>query len=312
MVFDTITIGLLLAAAIRLGAPILLASLGELVSERAGVLNIGLEGIILFGAFGAVLGLQLTGMPYAAAGIGALSGVAAAAGLAVAVALLRADQIVVGIGFNILALGATSLLREMALSPTFQAPSLRSVSSFKIPYLTDLPIVGRAVFSQSPILYGAFVVAILLWAFFRLSRPGLIVRAVGEGASAADAAGISVTAVRFSAILVTGFMTGIAGAYLTLVASGGVFVDNITGGRGYLAVAVVIFGRWHPILVMLASILFGAADALQYQGQAMGIAISPPLLLMSPFVLALLVWVLVGKSNGGPGEIGIPFMRGQK
>jgi simple sugar transport system permease protein len=312
MVFDAVTIGLLLASAIRLGAPLLLASLGELVSERTGILNIGLEGIMLFGAFGAVLGLQTTGVPYAAVASGALWGLGAAGVLAVAVALLRADQIVVGIGFNILALGATSLLRELALSPSYQAPSLRAVSTYRIPYLFDLPIVGRAVFSQSPILYAAVVVAILFWALFRFTRLGLIFRAVGEGASAADATGISVTAVRFSAILATGLMTGIAGAYLTLVASGGVFVDNITGGRGYLAVAVVIFGRWHPIWVMLASILFGAADALQYQGQTMGFAISPPLLLMSPFVLALLAWVLMGKSNAGPSEIGIPFLRGQK
>ncbi|HEY0123578.1 MAG TPA: ABC transporter permease [Rhizobium sp.] len=312
MVFDPVTITLLLAAAIRLGAPIMLASLGELVSERTGVLNIGLEGIMLSGAFGAVLGLQLTGIPFAGLAFGALWGVLAAGVLAVAVASLRADQIVVGIGFNILALGATSLLRDMVLSPAFQAPSLRSVSTYRIPYLCELPVVGRAVFSQSPILYGAVIVAVLFWIFFRYTRPGLIFRAVGEGASAADAAGISVTTIRFSAMLVTGVMTGIAGAYLTLVASGGVFVDNITGGRGYLAVAVVIFGRWNPIWVMLASILFGAADALQYQGQAIGLAISPPLLLMSPFVLALIAWVLVGKSNAGPSEISIPFLRGQK
>lgn len=312
MVFDAITLGLLLASAIRLAAPILLASLGELVSERAGVLNIGLEGIMLFAAFGAVLGLQMTGIPYAAVAFGAVWGIGTAAALGIAVAILRADQIVVGIGFNILALGATSLLREMALSPTYQAPSLRSLSNYRIPYLSEIPIVGRAIFSQSPILYGAVIVAVLFWIFFRCTRSGLIFRAVGEGASAADAAGISVTAVRFLAILMTGVMTGIAGAYLTLVASGGVFVDNITGGRGYLAVAVVIFGRWHPIWVMLASILFGAADALQYQGQAIGLAISPPLLLMSPFVLALLAWVLVGKSKAGPSEIGIPFLRGQK
>ncbi|MBD8555071.1 ABC transporter permease [Rhizobium sp. CFBP 8762] len=312
MVFDPITISLLLAAAIRLGAPMLLASLGELVSERTGVLNIGLEGIMLFGAFGAVFGLQLTGMPYAAVAFGALWGMLAVGVVAIAVASLRADQIVVGIGFNILALGATSLLRDMVLSPAFQSPSLRNVSSYRIPYFSELPIVGRAVFSQSPILYGAVIVAILFWIFFRHTRLGLIFRAVGEGASAADAAGISVTNIRFSAMLVTGIMTGIAGAYLTLVASGGVFVDNITGGRGYLAVAVVIFGRWHPIWVMLASILFGAADALQYQGQAIGLSISPPLLLMSPFLLALIAWVLVGKSKTGPSEIGIPFLRGQK
>jgi ABC-type uncharacterized transport system permease subunit len=122
MVFDAVTIGLLLASAIRLGAPLLLASLGELISERTGILNIGLEGIMLFGAFGAVLGLQMTGSPYLALACGVLWGVGAAGILAVAVAILRADQIVVGIGFNILAIGATSLLRELALKPNFRRP----------------------------------------------------------------------------------------------------------------------------------------------------------------------------------------------
>ena len=312
MVFDAVTAGLLLASAIRLGAPILLASLGELVSERTGVLNIGLEGIMLFGAFGAVFGLQWTGAPYLGLLIGALSGTAAASALAVTVAILRADQIVVGIGFNILALGSTSLLREITLAPDFQVPSLRALSTYRIPYLSEIPVIGRAFFSQSPVLYGGVVVAILLWLLFRYSRIGLVFRSVGEGAAAADAAGISVTTTRFAAMAFTGLLTGTAGAYLTLVASGGIFVDNITGGRGYLAVAVVIFGRWNPIWVMLASILFGCADALQYQGQAIGLSIPAPLLLMSPFLLALVAWVLMGKSNAGPSEIGIPFLRGQK
>jgi simple sugar transport system permease protein len=259
-----------------------------------------------------VLGLQLTGVPYAGVLIGAVWGIGAAAVLAITVAVLRADQIVVGIGFNILALGLTSLLRELSLDPTYLVPSLRAVSMLRLPYLSDIPVVGRALFSQSPILYAGVVIAVMLWAVIRYTRLGLVIRSVGEGAGAADAAGISVTAVRFSAILFTGLLAGIAGAYLTLVASGGIFVDNITGGRGYLAVAVVIFGRWNPILVMLASVLFGCADALQYQGQAIGLSISPPLLLMSPFLLALIAWVLLGKSNAGPSEIGIPFLRGQK
>lgn len=312
MVFDAVTTGILLASAVRLAAPLLLASLGELVSERTGVLNIGLEGIMLFGAFGAVLGLQATGVPYLGIAMGAIWGICAAGIMAVAVALLRADQIVVGIGFNILALGATSLMRQLLLAPDYQIPSLRSVSTYRIPYLFDIPVIGRGLFAQSPVLYGAVVVGILFWVFFRFTRPGLLFRAVGEGAAAADAAGISVTGIRFSGILVTGVMTGLAGAYLTIVASGGVFVDDITAGRGYLAVAVVIFGRWNPLWVMLASILFGAADALQYQGQAIGLSISPPLLLMSPFVLALLAWVPMGRSQTGPSEINIPFARGRK
>ncbi|MCB8879509.1 ABC transporter permease [Acidisoma cellulosilytica] len=312
MLFDPITISLLLAAAVRLSAPMLLASLGELVSERAGVLNIGLEGLMLFGAFGAVLGLQESNDPLIGLLSGALWGLGAAAILALAVALLRADQIVIGIGFNILALGATSLLRQVALNPSYNAPSLRAVSLYRIPVLYHWPIVGRAFFMQSPVFYGAVLLAILLGLMLKYTRLGLIIRAVGEGAGAADAAGVSVTVVRFGAMAFTGLCAGLGGGYLTIVASGGVFVDNMTAGRGYLAVAVVIFSRWRPIWILAASILFGCADALQYQGQAIGLSIPPPLLLMSPFVLALVAWVLMGKGKTGPGEIGLPFLRGQK
>jgi simple sugar transport system permease protein len=312
MVFDAVTFGLLLASAVRLSAPILLASLGELVCERAGVLNIGLEGLMLFGAFGAVLGLQWTGEPV----LGVLCGMAAGAGaaivLAVAVAVLRADSVVAGIGFNILALGGTSLGRELLLSPSFTAPSLRALASWRIPGLWEVPVVGRAFFGQSPLLYGGIVLAIVLWAVIRYSRPGLVLRAVGEGASAADAAGIPVTAVRFAAMVFCGLLAGLAGAYLTLVASGGVFTDNVTAGRGYLAVAVVIFGRWKPLWIVLASLLFGCADALQYQGQAIGLALPAPLLLMFPFLLALLAWIVMGRSDAAPGDLGVPFIRGAR
>ncbi len=312
MPFDAITVSLLLAAAVRLGAPILLAALGELVSERAGVLNIGLEGLMLFGAFGAVLGLQHSNDPVIGLLCGAGSGLAAAIMLGVAEAVLRADQIVTGIGFNILAVGATSLLRQVALNGSYNAPDLRAISMLRIPGLDHLPIVGRAFFMQSPVLYAAVVVAVLLWLMLRFTRLGLIIRAVGEGAEAADAAGISVTLVRFGAMAFTGLCAGVAGSYLTLVASGGVFVDDAIGGRGYLAVAVVIFSRWNPLWILLASVLFGFADALQYQGQEIGLDISPSLLLMSPFVLALVAWVLMGQGNAGPSEIGQPFVRGRK
>lgn len=312
MVIDAITFGLLLASAVRLAAPILLASLGELVSERAGVLNIGLEGVMLLGAFGAVLGLQHYGAPVPGIAMGMVWGLGGALVLAVAVAVLRADQVVTGIGFNILALGVTSLLRERVLDPTFVVPSLKSVTTYRIPVLVDVPVIGRALFAQSPVLYAGIVLALAIWAVIRFTRLGLVLRSVGEGAAAADAAGISVTGWRSAAILFMGAMAGLAGAYLTLVASGGVFVDNITGGRGYLAVAIVIFGRWHPIWIALASILFGCADALQYQGQAIGIALSPPLLLMSPFVLALLAWTIMGRGRSGPADLGLPFLRGAK
>lgn len=312
MSFDAITIALLLASAVRLSAPILLASLGELVSERAGVLNIGLEGMMLFGAFGGVLGLQQSGVPLLGLLSGALWGLVAAALLGLLVVLLRADQIVSGIGFNIFSLGVTSLLRQEVLNPSYVAPSLRGISIYRVPVLFHWPILGRAFFMQSPIFYGGILLALLLFVMLRRTRLGLLLRAAGEGAAAADAAGVNVTLLRYGAMGFTGLCAGLGGAYLTLVASGGVFVDNMTGGRGYLAVAVVIFSRWNAPWILVAAILFGCADALQYQGQAIGLAIPPPLLLMSPFVLALVAWVMMGRGNAGPSEIGLPFLRGRK
>jgi simple sugar transport system permease protein len=182
----------------------------------------------------------------------------------------------------------------------------------RVPGLYQLPIIGRGFFMQSPVLYVAVAVAVLLWLMLRFTRMGLIIRAVGEGADAADAAGISVTMVRFGAMAFTGLCAGVAGGYLTLVASGGVFVDNAISGRGYLAVATVIFSRWNPLWILLASVLFGFADAMQYQGQEIGLSISPELLLMLPFVLALLAWVLIGNGNSGPSEMGLPFLRARK
>jgi simple sugar transport system permease protein len=309
---DAITISLFLASAVRLASPLLLAALGELVSERAGVFNVGLEGIMLLAAFAAAATTLLSGSPWLGVAGGAAAGVLASGILAVAVVLCRADQVVTGIGFNLLALGATSLLRQMLLSGPTLPVSVRDIAVYRIPGLSNLPIVGRAFFSQSPLLYFGVVSAVVMWIVLRGTRAGLLVRAAGEGADAADAAGLSVTAIRFSAMLFTGLMTGLGGAVLAIVASGATFVDDLTAGRGYLAIAVAIFGRWHPLWVLLTALLFGCADALQYQGQSMGIAIAPPLLLMLPFILALLAWVAIGRSKSTPADLGRPFLRGTR
>jgi simple sugar transport system permease protein len=309
---DEIIIALFLASAIRLAGPVLLAALGEVISHRAGVLNVGLEGLMLFGAFGAVVGANATGSALVGAIIGA--GVACLCGLAfgILVSVLRADQIVAGIGLNILALGVTTLLRE-ALIPTQITPITAGIlGPMKVPFLSDLPILGRGFFSQSPFIYGAVLLALVLWYLLRATSPGLALRSVGEGATAADAAGVPVLLVRVAVVAFTGLMAGFGGAYLSLVASGGFFVDNITGGRGYLAIAVTIFGRWNPLWICAAALLFGAADALQYQGQLLGLAVPTPILLMFPFLLALVTWVLLGRSQAAPTDLLRPFVRGQR
>jgi simple sugar transport system permease protein len=305
------TVALFLASAVRLTVPVLLAALGELVSERAGVFNVGLEGMMLFAAFWAVEGASLTGDPVAGAAIGAVAGALVGLVLGLLVGLLRADQIVAGIGINILALGVTTLLRSELLGSQLAPVTAGVLGPAHIPGLADIPVIGHAFFEQSPLFYGAVLLGVALWAFFRYSSPGVVLRASGEGAVAADAAGIPVVRVRVLAVVFTGFLAGLGGAFLAIVSAGGVFVDNMTGGRGYLAIAVAIFGRWQPLWVCVAAFLFGAADALQYQGQALGLELPPSILLMFPFVLALVTWVILGRSKAAPADLGRPFVRGR-
>lgn len=309
MEFNTVTLALFLAGGLRLCVPVLLAALGETVSERAGVFTIGLEGLMLFGASASALGLALTGSPVLALGAGMLGGLLVALLLALGTVLARANQIVMGIGFNLFAIGATSLIRQLWLSGAPAAGSMRSVSMLKLPGLSDLPVVGRALFSQSPVFYLAVVIAIALWCLLRFTRAGLLLRAVGENALAADAAGHSVLRIRFSATLFTGLMAGLGGAYLCIVASGGTFVDNMTAGRGYLAIAITIFARWMPLRVLVVAIVLGLLEALQFQGQYLGVDIAPSLLMAMPFVVALIAWIMMGKAGAAPGDLGRPFLR---
>ncbi|MEG3132516.1 ABC transporter permease [Rouxiella sp. T17] len=310
MEFNTVTLALFLAGGLRLCVPVLLAALGETVSERAGLFTIGLEGLMLFGACASAVGLALSGSPVVALFAGVLGGLLAAAILALGTVLARANQIVMGIGFNLFAIGATSLIRQLWLSGAPAAGSMRSVSMLKLPWLADLPVVGRALFSQSPVFYLALLVTLGLWWLFRATRLGLLLRAVGENALAADAAGHSVLRLRLGAAIFTGLMAGLGGAYLCIVASGGTFVDNMTSGRGYLAIAITIFARWMPLRVLLVAVLLGLLEALQFQGQYLGINISPSLLMAIPFVVALLAWIMMGRAGAAPNDLGRPFLRG--
>lgn len=310
MEFDAVTLALFFAGGLRLCVPVMLAALGETVSERAGVFTIGLEGLMLFGASASALGLAVTGSPMLALLAGMAGGLLAAAVLAFATVFARANQIVVGIGFNLLAIGATSLIRQLWLSGAPASGSMRSVSMLKLPWLSDIPVVGRALFSQSPVFYLAVLVGIALWVLFRFTRAGLLLRAVGENALSTDAAGHPVLRLRFFAALFTGLMAGLGGAYLCIVASGGIFVDDMTAGRGYLAIAITIFARWKPLRVLIVAVVLGLLEALQFQGQYLGIDIAPSLLMAMPFVVALFAWIMMGRAGAAPADLGRPFLRG--
>ncbi|MBB3043116.1 ABC transporter permease [Nocardioides sp. LMS-CY] len=297
------------ASAIALAAPILLAALGETFAQRAGVFTIGIEGLMLSGAFGAAAVASWSGDVIVGFAGAALAGAVLGALYGVAVVLFRADQVVVGIGFNLIVLGATSMLRRGLFPTGMEVPSTSALDRHELPLLGDLPWIGEVLFDQSPIVYALYVLTPFgVFLLFR-TRVGLLVRAVGDGALASSAAGIRVPRIRMWVMVVNGTLAGAAGATLVLVNAGGVFVDNLVDGRGYLVLALTMFARWHPGWVALGAVLFGAADALQFIAQAtFGGHVPTAVFLMAPYLLALAAWVVMGKRSRAPSDLGVPLL----
>jgi simple sugar transport system permease protein len=302
------SLAVFLASSLRLATPLILAATGEMVSERAGVLNLSLEGMMLTSAFMGALGAKLSGHPM----VGLLMGAASALLLAVAQAVLsvrvRANQLVVGIGFNIFALGATTFLYREVFGG-LSREVLPSFSEIHVPLLARIPVLGPALFQQTGLVYVGLALVVLTWYVMRKTDFGLAVRAVGENPRAADQAGIDVGRIRFLAVLYAGAAAGLAGVFLSL-ASISTFTEGMTSGAGYLAVTAVILGNWQSGRVLLACLLFGSATALQFLLPAMGVAIPTAILLMLPYVLALVaVSGLIGRSRP-PAALTLPFRRG--
>lgn len=297
-----------LEAGVRLGAPLALAALGETVSERAGVLNIGLEGAIICGAFGGALGALATGSPTLGVLAGAASGVAITGVFAAWVLWLNADQIIAGTAITMGGLGITAALYQSVFGATGTELSLPTLAAVRIPLLADIPLVGPAFFNQKPTAYLAYLLAPLLaWVLFRTSL-GLQIRAVGEDPDSAAASGIRVRAVRMWATLTGGALAGLAGAHLS-VAYTGTFAQDMSAGRGFIAIAVVVLGRWHPGWVLAAALFFGAASALQNFLQTLGLDIGYQLFLAIPYVLTLLaLGGFLGRSRA-PAALALPWPR---
>lgn len=281
-----------LEAAVRLGVPLALAALGETITERSGVINIGLEGSIIAGALAAALGALAWGVG-AGIGAGAGAGLAVAAVFALFALGLRADQIITGTAVTMGGLGLTAAAYESRFGVTGTALSLPTLGPMPIPVLSDLPLVGPALFAQAPTAYLAYLLAPLLWLYLHRTAWGLELRAVGEEPAAAEAAGIPVGRTRLLATLFGGMLGGVAGAHLAL-AHTGTFAEGMSAGRGFIAIAVVVLGRWNPIGVLAAALLFGAASALQFFLQALGLDLPYQLFLALPYLFTLLAlagWV---------------------
>lgn len=286
----------LLSAALRLSVPILFAALGGMFSERSGVVNIGLEGIMLVGAFSGVVGSYFTGSQWAGALVAMVSGIAIAALFALITVKIQINQIVSGIAINLLAVGLTSFFFRALFGITTTPITVKAFDPMIIPGLSAIPLIGEIFFSQTALVYVAFLLVPVSWYILYKTSWGLSIRTVGEHPTAADTVGIPVNRVRTLCVLASGALAGLGGAFLSL-GQFNMFVDNMISGRGFIAVAAVIFGRWNPKGILIASLIFGVADALQIRLQTAGIGIPYQFLLMFPYVLTVVALTgIVGKT----------------
>lgn len=298
----------LVAASFRIATPILFAALGEAVAESAGMLNIGIEGMMVIGAVSGFLVSFSTGdqwLGFAAAFFaGALTGL-----LFGYVTVERgADHVVTEIVLNIFCFGLASLAFKGLFTGVREVPEIKTMGAWRIPWLSDIDFVGRAFFTQTPVVYIAFGLVPVFWFVLFRTQWGLSVRSAGENPAAAESAGINVWKIRLAAVMIGGAMAGVAGATLA-VAQLGLYLDNMTAGRGFIALALVVFGGWNPWRIAGASIIFGGAEALQLRLQAIGIAVPHALLLAVPYLLTIgVIAAFAGKAKY-PAAMNLPYLR---
>jgi general nucleoside transport system permease protein len=298
-----------LSASLRLAGPVLLAALGETFAEQSGVLNVGIEGTMLLGALASFLTAYYSGMVWLSLLIALLVGVAANLLLAWMYVSLRASQVVAGLVFNVLALGVASTVYRWALGNSALPESIAMFQPLHMGFLSDLPLIGPVLFGQTILFY--LTIALALVAQFVLFRTnfGLALRASGENPATADSAGISVARMRYAGTLLSGAAAGMAGAYLVL-AQVGIFRETIVSGQGFIALGIVIFGRWNPLKATLAAIVFGACDALQLSLQIFGTHVPPQLLLALPYVVTILaISGLFGGRAVQPAALMTPYVK---
>ncbi|WP_084079108.1 ABC transporter permease [Demequina sp. NBRC 110057] len=304
--FSTSIIVATLAAGIRFAAPFLLAALGETLGQRSGVLNLGVEGVMLIGAFTAYYATLQTGQ------IGTGIAAALAAGLvmgglyAFITLVMQAEQGISGIGIYLFGLGFTDLLFQKLVGTPLP---IQGLPSAPIPFLSDIPILGEVFFNHTVLVYVAFLLVPVVWFVINKTTFGLNIRAVGETPEAADTLGISVNRTRLVTILISNALAALAGAAIALEA--GIFQQNITAGQGFIAVALVYFGAWKAVGVMSGALLFGVVSAVVLQLKTVGIVTgaASSLLAMAPALLTIVVLVTVSRRARAPSALSQPFSR---
>lgn len=309
----------ILTIAIRAGTSLVYATIGEIITERVGILNLGVEGMMIMGAVTAFAAAFHTGSVWLGVATGVLVGGLLALIHAFLTITLRADQTVSGLALTIFGTGLASFLGQRLgpngtplvgqVGPRFQKNA--------IPGLADLPLIGPALFNQDALVYLMVLFVPLIWYFLYKTRPGLHLRAIGESPQTADAMGVNVFALRYLYTTVGGMLAGLGGAHLSLAYTPG-WTENLTGGRGWIAIALVIFATWDPARAVVGALLFGGVNAVQFRLQAAGTTIPAAFLNMLPYAFTIIVLVLITwweafrKRVGAPAALGLPYMREER
>lgn len=311
MLNDIFSVGFivsLLAGTIRLATPILLPALGQLYTQRAGILNLGVEGTMTIGAVSGFICAYLSGNLW----IGVLAGIFFGALWSIIMAWLsvtmRANQVIAGIGLNILGGGVAVYVYRVVFGIQSLPPQVDPFATVSIPFLSDIPIIGPIFFQHNILVYLAFIMVIVTWFILEKTTFGLKIKAVGEHPRAADSKGISVAAIRYSAVIIGGAYAGAAGAFMS-IGYMNMFTESIVSGRGFIAVSVVVFARFMPIKATWGALIFGFASALQIRLQALGINIANQLLLMLPYVLTIIALISASKKAEFPSAYTKPYSR---
>ena len=300
-------------AAIRIASPLIFAALGELICERAGVLNLGIEGIMVVGAFAGWLTVYLGGGLWFGVAVAMLSGMAFGLVHGVLTVPFGLSQHVVGLGITLLATSLTYYCYRLALPEVTSPPKIEAFQPLETPILSDIPVIGPALFNQTPLTYLAFVLVVAVTLVLYRTPMGLALRAAGENPAAVEAQGLSVSAIRIGAVMVgSGFMA-VGGAFLTMSAFNSFFFEMVNG-RGWICIALVVFGSWKPGKTLLGAVLFAAFDALQIRVQQtpLGADIPYQIFLMAPYILSILALVVMSRRAQVPAALMVPFNKGER
>ncbi|MBT5981719.1 MAG: ABC transporter permease [Acidiferrobacteraceae bacterium] len=286
--------------------PLVFAATGELVCEKSGVLNLGVEGMMLIGAVFGFAAVTLTGQPLAGLLAGSLCGLVAALIFALLTLTLLSNQVATGLALTIFGTGLSALV-----GLDYVGETIEQIRSIHIPVLSDLPVIGRLLFGHDPLVYLAIIILALSGWFLKPTRWGMILRAVGDSEVSAHAIGYPVIAIRYAAVAFGGAMAGLGGAYLSLVYTP-LWAENMTAGRGWIALALVVFASWRPSRVLLGAILFGGITILQLNAQAAGLGIPGAFMSMLPYIATIVVLVLISRDAirirlNAPACLGKPF-----